>query len=133
MSMRLFEVENFKEEENIKIDLGDIYNKSLEVIHREMNRLKTRLGKTVKNEDEIIHHIISNVVQELSEISISKTFSLNDKYLYVSFKVKNDMIDVSEFKWYREECISKNDIEYKTQDMILSMIETQTTICMMSV
>ena len=131
--MRLFEVENFKEEENIKIDLGDIYNQSLEVIHREMNRLKVRLGKVVKNEDEIIHHIISNVVQELSEVSISKTFSLNDKYLHVNFKVKNYMIDVSEFKWYREEYISKNDIEYKTQDMILSMIETQTTICMMSV
>lgn len=131
--MRLFEVENFKEEENIKIDLGDIYNQSLEAIHREMNRLKVRLGKVVKNEDEIIHHIISNVVQELSEVSISKTFSLNDKYLHVNFKVKNDMIDVSEFKWYREEYISKNDIEYKTQDMILSMIETQTTICMMSV
>lgn len=131
--MRLFEVENFKEEENIKIDLEDIYNQSLEVIHREMNRLKVRLGKVVKNEDEIIHHIISNVVQELSEVSISKTFSLNDKYLHVNFKVKNDMIDVSEFKWYREEYISKNDIEYKTQDMILSMIETQTTICMMSV
>lgn len=131
--MRLFEVENLKDTEDIKIDLGDIYDKSLEVIHREMNRLKVRLGKTVKNEDEIIYHIISNVVQELSEISISKTSSLNDKYLYVSFKVKNDMIDVSEFKWYQEECISKNDIEYKTQRMILSMIETQTTICMMSI
>lgn len=131
--MRLFEVENLKNTEDIKIDLGDIYDKSLEVIHREMNRLKVRLGKTVKNEDEIIRHIISNVVQELSEISISKTSSLNDKYLYVSFKVKDDMIDVSEFRWYQEECISKNDIEYKTQRMILSMIETQTTICMMSV
>ena len=131
--MRLFEVENFKEEENIKIDLGDIYNQSLEVIHREMNRLKVRLGKVVKNEDEIIHHIISNVVQELSEVSISKTFSLNDKYLHVNFKVKNNMIDVSEFRWYREEYVSKNDIEYKTRNMILSMIETQTTICMMSV
>ena len=131
--MRLFEVENFKEEENIKIDLGNIYNQSLEVIHREMNRLKVRLGKVVKNEDEIIHHIISNVVQELSEVSISKTFSLNDKYLHVNFKVKNGMINVSEFKWYREEYISKDDIEYKTQNMILSMIETQTTICMMSV
>ena len=131
--MRLFEVENFKEEENIKIDLGDIYNQSLEAIHREMNRLKVRLGKVIKNEDEIVHHIISNVVQELSEVSISKTFSLNDKYLHVNFKVKNDMINVSEFKWYREEYISKDDIEYKTQNMILSMIETQTTICMMSV
>lgn len=131
--MRLFEVENPKDTEDIKIDLGDIYGKSLEVIHREMNRLKVRLGKTIKNEDEIIHHIISNAVQELSEISISKTSSLNDKYLYVSFKVKDDMIDVSEFRWYQEERISKNDIEYKTQDMILRMIETQTTICMMSV
>lgn len=131
--MRLFEVENFKEEENIKIDLGDIYSQSLEVIHREMNRLKVRLGKVVKNEDEIIHHIISNVVQELSEVSISKTFSLNDKYLHVNFKVKNNMVDVSEFRWYREEYVSKNDIEYKTQRMILNMIETQTTICMMSV
>lgn len=131
--MRLFEVENLKNTEDIKIDLGDIYSKSLEVIHREINRLKVRLGKVVKNEDEIIHHIISNVVQELSEISISKTSSLNDKYLYVSFKVKDDMIDVSEFRWYQEEYISKNDIEYKTQRMILSMIETQTTICMMSV
>ena len=43
------------------------------------------------------------------------------------------MIDVSEFRWYQEECISKNDIEYKTQNMILRMIETQTTICMMSI
>lgn len=131
--MRLFEVENTKDTEDIKIDLGDIYNKSLEVIYREMNRLKIRLGKVVKNEDEIIHHIISNVVQELSEISISKTFSLNDRYLYTSFSVKNNMINVSEFRWYQEECISKNDIEYKTQNMILRMIETQTTICMMSV
>lgn len=131
--MRLFEVENLKNTEDIKIDLGDIYSQSLEVIHREMNRLKVRLGKIVKNEDEIIHHIISNVVQELSEVSISKTFSLNDKYLHVNFKVKNNMVDVSEFRWYREEYVSKNDIEYKTQRMILNMIETQTTICMMSV
>lgn len=131
--MRLFEIDNTNEIQGIKINLGNIYNESLDVIHQEMNRLKVRLSKVIHNEDEIIHHIISNVVQELSEISVSKTFSLNDEYLHVNFVVNEDIINVSEFRWYREDKISKDDIEYKTQKMILDMIKTQTTICVMSI
>ena len=131
--MRLFEIDNTNEIQGIKINLGNIYNESLDVIHQEMNRLKVRLSKVIHNDDEIIHHIISNVVQELSEISVSKTFSLNDKYLHVNFVVNEDIINVSEFRWYREDNISKDDIEYKTQKMILDMIKTQTTICVMSI
>ena len=131
--IRLFEIDNTNEIQGIKINLGNIYNESLNVIHQEMNRLKVRLSKVINNEDEIIHHIVSNVVQELSEISVSKTFSLNDEYLHVNFVVNEDIINVSEFRWYREDKISKDDIEYKTQKMILDMIKTQTTICVMSI
>lgn len=132
--MRLFEVENSNKAECVRIDLIGIREKIDDIINSEMKRLQARLNKYSINKEELKTHIIANVTQELSEMSVSKIFALSDGCINAPFPVdKDNNVDVSSFKWYRTDKIKKDDINSKTVKMILEMIKTQTVICVMSV
>lgn len=133
--MRLFDIpeEAVSNTRVLRIELPNLKEKMLDVINIEMKRLKARLNKQFEKE-ELTYHILSNISQELADYSVSNIFSLSDGFIDTTFSVdKEDMIDVSTFKWLGVDKIKKDDISSKMVDTLLEMTKTQTIICVMSV
>lgn len=133
--MRLFDIpeETFSNTKALRIELPNLKEKMLDVINIEMKRLKVRLNKQFEKE-ELTYHILSNISQELADYSVSNIFSLSDGFIDTTFNVdKEDMVDVSTFKWLGVDKIRKDDISSKMVDILLEMTKTQTIICVMSV
>lgn len=133
--MRLFDIpeEAVSNTKVLRIELPNLKEKMIDVINIEMKRLKVRLNKQF-NREELTYHILSNISQELADYSVSNIFSLSDGFIDTTFSVdKEDMIDVSTFKWLGVDKIKKDDISSKMVDTLLEMTKTQTIICVMSV
>lgn len=133
--MRLFDIpeEAVSNTKALRIELPNLKEKMLDVINIEMKRLKVRLNKQFEKE-ELTYHILSNISQELADYSVSNIFSLSDGFIDTTFSVdKEDMVDVSTFKWLGADKIKKDDISSKMVDILLEMTKTQTIICVMSV
>lgn len=133
--MRLFDIpeEAVSNTKVLRIALPNLKEKMLDVIDIEMKRLKARLNKQFDRE-ELTYHILSNISQELADYSVSNIFSLGDGFIDITFSVdKEDMVDVSTFKWLGVDKIKKDDISSKMVETLLEMTKTQTIICVMSV
>ena len=133
--MRLFDIpeEAVSNIKVLRIALPNLKEKMLDVIDIEMKRLKARLNKQFDRE-ELTYHILSNISQELADYSVSNIFSLGDGFIDTTFSVdKEDMVDVSTFKWLGVDKIKKDDISSKMVETLLEMTKTQTIICVMSV
>jgi hypothetical protein len=133
--MRLFDIpeEAVSNTKVLRIALPSLKEKMLDVIDIEMKRLRARLNKQFDRE-ELTYHILSNISQELADYSVSNIFSLGDGFIDTTFSVdKEDMVDVSTFKWLGVDKIKKDDISSKMVDTLLEMTKTQTIICVMSV
>lgn len=133
--MRLFDIpeEVVSNTKVLRIALPNLKEKMLDVIDIEMKRLKARLNKQFDRE-ELTYHILSNISQELADYSVSNIFSLGDGFIDTTFSAdKEDMVDVSTFKWLGVDKIKKDDISSKMVDTLLEMTKTQTIICVMSV
>lgn len=133
--MRLFDIpeEAVSNTRVLRIELPNLKEKMIDVINIEMKRLKVRLNKQF-NREELTYHILSNISQELADYSVSNIFSLGDGFIDTTFSVdKEDMVDVSTFKWLGIDKIKKDDISSKMVDTLLEMTKTQTIICVMSV
>ena len=133
--MRLFDIpeEAVSNTKVLRIALPNPKEKMLDVIDIEMKRLKARLNKQFDRE-ELTYHILSNISQELADYSVSNIFSLGDGFIDTTFSVdKEDMVDVSTFKWLGVDKIKKDDISSKMVETLLEMTKTQTIICVMSV
>lgn len=133
--MRLFDIpeEAVSNTRVLRIELPNLKEKMIDVINIEMKRLKVRLNKQFEKE-ELTYHILSNISQELADYSVSNIFSLSDGFIDTTFSVdKEDMVDVSAFKWLGVDKIKKDDISSKMVDILLEMTKTQTIICVMSV
>lgn len=133
--MRLFDIpeESVSNTKVLRIELPNLKEKMIDVINIEMKRLKVRLNKQF-NREELTYHILSNISQELADYSVSNIFSLGDGFIDTTFSVdKEDMVDVSTFKWLGIDKIKKDDISSKMVDILLEMTKTQTIICVMSV
>lgn len=133
--MRLFDIpeEAVSNTRVLRIELPNLKEKMIDVINIEMKRLKVRLNKQF-NREELTYHILSNISQELADYSVSNIFSLGDGFIDTTFSVdKEDMVDVSTFKWLGIDKIKKDDISSKMVDILLEMTKTQTIICVMSV
>jgi hypothetical protein len=133
--MRLFDIpeEAVSNTKVLRIELPNLKEKMIDVINIEMKRLKVRLNKQF-NREELTYHILSNISQELADYSVSNIFSLGDGFIDTTFSVdKEDMVDVSNFKWLGVEKVKKVDISSKMVETLLEMTKTQTIICVMSV
>ena len=133
--MRLFDIpeEAVSNTKVLRISLPNLKEKMLDVIDIEMKRLRARLNKQFDRE-ELTYHILSNISQELADYSVSNIFSLGDGFIDTTFSAdKEDMVDVSAFKWLGVDKIKKDDISSKMVDTLLEMTKTQTIICVMSV
>lgn len=133
--MRLFDIpeEAVSNTKVLRIALPNLKEKMLDVIDIEMKRLRARLNKQFDRE-ELTYHILSNISQELADYSVSNIFSLGDGFIDTTFSAdKEDMVDVSTFKWWGVDKIKKDDISSKMVDTLLEMTKTQTIICVMSV
>lgn len=133
--MRLFDIpeEAVSNTKVLRIELPNLKEKMIDVINIEMKRLKVRLNKQF-NREELTYHILSNISQELADYSVSNIFSLGDGFIDTTFSVdKEDMVDVSTFKWLGVDKIKKDDISSKMVDTLLEMTKTQTIICVMSI
>ena len=133
--MRLFDIpeESVSNTKVLRIELPNLKEKMIDVINIEMKRLKVRLNKQF-NREELTYHILSNISQELADYSVSNIFSLGDGFIDTTFSAdKEDMVDVSTFKWLGIDKIKKDDISSKMVDILLEMTKTQTIICVMSV
>lgn len=133
--MRLFDIpeETVSNTKVLRIALPNLKEKMLDVIDIEMKRLRARLNKQFDRE-ELTYHILSNISQELADYSVSNIFSLGDGFIDTTFSAdKEDMVDVSTFKWLGVDKIKKDDISSKMVDTLLEMTKTQTIICVMSV
>ena len=133
--MRLFDIpeETVSNTKVLRIALPNLKEKMLDVIDIEMKRLRARLNKQFDRE-KLTYHILSNISQELADYSVSNIFSLGDGFIDTTFSVdKEDMVDVSTFKWLGVDKIKKDDISSKMVDTLLEMTKTQTIICVMSV
>lgn len=133
--MRLFDVpeEAVSNTKVLRIALPNLKEEMLDVIDIEMKRLRARLNKQFDRE-ELTYHILSNISQELADYSVSNIFSLGDGFIDTTFSAdKEDMVDVSTFKWLGVDKIKKDDISSKMVDTLLEMTKTQTIICVMSV
>lgn len=133
--MRLFDIpeEAVSNTKVLRIELPNLKEKMIDVINIEMKRLKVRLNKQF-NREELTYHILSNISQELADYSVSNIFSLGDGFIDTTFSAdKEDMVDVSTFKWLGVDKIKKDDISSKMVDTLLEMTKTQTIICVMSV
>lgn len=133
--MRLFDIpeEAVSNTKVLRIELPNLKEKMIDVIDIEMKRLKARLNKQFDRE-ELTYHILSNISQELADYSVSNIFSLGDGFIDTTFSVdKEDMVDVSTFKWLGVDKIKKDDISSKMVETLLEMTKTQTIICVMSV
>lgn len=133
--MRLFDIpeEAVSNTRVLRIALPNLKEKMLDVIDIEMKRLRARLNKQFDRE-ELTYHILSNISQELADYSVSNIFSLGDGFIDTTFSAdKEDMVDVSTFKWLGVDKIKKDDISSKMVDTLLEMTKTQTIICVMSV
>lgn len=133
--MRLFDIpeEAVSNTKVLRIALPNLKEKMLDVIDIEMKRLRARLNKQFDRE-ELTYHILSNISQELADYSVSNIFSLGDGFIDTTFSAdKEDMVDVSTFKWLGVDKIKKDDISSKMVDTLLEMTKTQTIICVMSV
>lgn len=132
--MRLFDIpeEIVSNTKVLRIELPNLKEKMIDVINIEMKRLTVRLNKQF-NKEELTYHILSNISQELADYSVSNIFSLGDGFIDTTFSVdKEDMVDVSTFKWLGVDKIKKDDISSKMVDTLLEMTKTQTIICVMS-
>lgn len=133
--MRLFDIpeEEVSNTKVLRIALPNLKEKMLDVIDIEMKRLRARLNKQFDRE-ELTYHILSNISQELADYSVSNIFSLGDGFIDTTFSVdKEDMVDVSTFKWLGVDKIKKDDISSKMVETLLEMTKTQTIICVMGV
>lgn len=133
--MRLFDIpeEAVSNTKVLRIALPNLKEEMLDVIDIEMKRLRARLNKQFDRE-ELTYHILSNISQELADYSVSNIFSLGDGFIDTTFSAdKEDMVDVSTFKWLGVDKIKKDDISSKMVDTLLEMTKTQTIICVMSV
>jgi hypothetical protein len=133
--MRLFDIpeEAVSNTKVLRIALPNLKEKMLDVIDIEMKRLRARLNKQFDRE-ELTYHILSNISQELADYSVSNIFSLGGGFIDTTFSAdKEDMVDVSTFKWLGVDKIKKDDISSKMVDTLLEMTKTQTIICVMSV
>lgn len=133
--MRLFDIpeEAVSNTKVLRISLPNLKEKMLDVIDIEMKRLRARLNKQFDRE-ELTYHILSNISQELADYSVSNIFSLGDGFIDTTFSAdKEDMVDVSAFKWLGVDKIKKDDMSSKMVDTLLEMTKTQTIICVMSV
>ena len=133
--MRLFDIpeEAVSNTRVLRIALPNLKEKMRDVIDIEMKRLRARLNKQFDRE-ELTYHILSNISQELADYSVSNIFSLGDGFIDTTFSAdKEDMVDVSTFKWLGVDKIKKDDISSKMVDTLLEMTKTQTIICVMSV
>ena len=114
--MRLFDIpeETVSNTKVLRIALPNLKEKMLDVIDIEMKRLRARLNKQFDRE-KLTYHILSNISQELADYSVSNIFSLGDGFIDTTFSVdKEDMVDVSTFKWLGVDKIKKDDISRYT-------------------